>query len=312
MTARQAIAADEVRRLIGGRYAVLAGALQATARSATAARVHRARVTARGLRALLGTLGPCLGGKARARAMRDLRNVAAELGERREADVRRKWLPQLAESSGALAPGAHARLVSELEADCRRAGERLRHHLASEAYRERLARLEDTLLAPGLVKGSEVPAAVLRQRLRRRWRKVRRRLRHVPRDPDSLHRLRITVKKARYAGDALAPLLGIDMLPATGQLKRLQDALGEYRDATESLEWLAGLGEPLGPVLTARLSAPIRRVRTRRLKQVERMAAQFELPSLAPSRAVRAGRGSGSRAGGGSARRPAGRRAASR
>lgn len=312
MTAARDIPAAEIRRLIARRHAALKEALQATVRSATVARVHRARVLARGLRALLATLGPCLGKGARARARRDLRNLAAELGERREADVRQAWLTQLAASSGALAPGAHRRLVEALESERRRSGERLRRHLASTAFRERLARLEATLLSPRLVKGREVPAALLRQRLRRRWEKVRKGLRSHGDDPVALHRLRIDVKKARYASDALAPLLGIEKPAAQGQLKRLQDALGDYRDATEALEWLSGLGEPSGPVLATRMARPIARVRRLRLEQLGRLAAEFEVPALAAWREVRAGPGRRSPAGDGPARRSGGRRAASR
>ena len=308
------VPADAIRQLIRQRHAAFAEALLATVQSPTDEGVHRTRVAARSLRALLGVLKPCLAPRLQARARRDLRSMASELGERREADVRREWLARLASSSGALAPGAYRELVLQLERDRERASSRLVEHMGSEACRERLERIEATLKDRRLVKGEDCPGALLRRRVRRRWKALQRRLGDVGQDPRELHKLRIAAKNARYASETLSPLLGLEVRSPLRELKKLQDALGEHRDATEALGWLDRLGEPLGPVLEARLAAPIEHVRTKRLKQLARFGERFEMPDLRPGAALKRSRTPGRRspAGDGSARPATGRRAASR
>jgi CHAD domain-containing protein len=312
VTASPPIEAHAIRLLIRRRHAAFARTMRDTARSPTARRVHRARVEARGLRSLLTVLKPCLAPALQARARRDLRSMASELGERREADVRREWLGRLAASSAGLAPGACRELVLRLERDQQQADARLQEHLASATFHARLERISATLTERRLVAEQECPDALLRKRLRRRWKVLRRRLARHDRDPAALHALRIAAKNARYASEGLAPLLGLELKQALKDLRKLQEALGEHRDATEALDWLDGLGEPLGPVLKTRLAAPIERVRAKRLKQLARLGERFELPDLtgrAPVSRTRVGR---SPAGGGRARPAAGRRGASR
>ena len=190
----------------------------------------------------------------------------------------------------------------------------MRHHLRSDACRARLERIEAALCDPGMVVAGEIPQGRLRKRVRRRWKALKRGLARHETDPAALHALRIAAKKARYATETLSPLLGLQPAAPLRDLKKLQDALGEHRDATEASDWLDRLGEPLGPVLKARLSAPIERVRQQRLRQVARLADRIVVPDLAPRAQVsrRRPRGRPAPAGGGSARRAAGRRGASR
>jgi CHAD domain-containing protein len=54
----------------------------------------------------------------------------------------------------------------------------------------------------------------------------------------ALHRLRVRVKRLRYACEALAPLVGDDMRPVVRRLMRLQDVLGEHQDAVTQVAWL--------------------------------------------------------------------------
>jgi len=274
--------ADDLRRLIDTRHAAFRAELEAVERSPGKDAVHRTRVAARSLRSLLATLKPVLRPSLLVRARRDLRNLAAEFGDVREADVRRAWLADLARDSEALSPGACGALATELERDRDAARKRLRRHLRSQAYRERRLRLAATLGDRRLVTGGGNTSNLLAQRLRKRWKRLRRALETRSGDPDALHELRLATKHARYASEALMPLLGIEDRNAPKALKRLQDCLGEHRDATEALTWLVRLGEPLGPVLLARLAEPIAGVRSRRLRELDRLAASFTMPKLAP------------------------------
>lgn len=274
--------ADDLRRLIQTRHANFRAELEAVERSPGPDAIHRTRVAARSLRSLLATLKPLLRPSLLARARRDLRNMAAELGDVREADVRRAWLAGLAQDSQALAPGACRSLVLELERDRNASRKRLRRHLQSQAYRERIQRLAATLGDRRFVAGRRDSGDIVAQRLRKRWKRLQDALEARSGDPEALHELRLAAKHARYASEALMPLLGIEDREALRALKRLQDCLGEHRDATEALAWLADLGEPLGPVLLGRLEDPIERVRARRLRDLDRLAARFAMPRLAP------------------------------
>lgn len=314
MTGQPPIPTDDVRRLLKQRHVVFARAVREAAGSPTARRVHRSRVAARNLRALLTVLKPWLAPTLRVRARRDLRNMAAEFAESREADVRRQWLGALAASSGTLAPGAYRELVLRLERERDQATTRLRNHLRSEACRSRLQRIDATLQDPGLFVQDQIPDALLRRRVRRRWKVLQRGLARRGTDAAALHALRIAAKKARYASEVLSPLLDLDLAVPMRGLKSLQDALGEHRDATEALDWLDRLGEPLGPVLETGLASSVERVRAKRMKQVRRLAGRFDVPDLAPRAAVsrRPRRGHRSRAGGAPAIRSGGRRGVSR
>ena len=277
--------ADDLRRLIETRHAALRAELGAVERSPGRDAIHRTRVAARSLRSLLATLKPLLRPSLLARARRDLRNMAAELGDVREADVRRAWLADLARDSEALSPGACRALELELERDRDASRKRLRRHLQSQAYRERSLRLAETLGDRRFVSAGGNAGDVVALRLRKRWKRLRRAFDARSADPEALHELRLAAKHTRYASEALMPLLGIEDRRAPKELrelKRLQDCLGEHRDATEALAWLASLGEPLGPVLLGRLEDPIGRVRLRRLRELDGLAKRFKMPRLAP------------------------------
>src|SRR5262249_10134114 len=56
--------------------------------------------------------------------------------------------------------------------------------------------------------------------------------------PQVLHRLRVRVKRLRYALETLVGLGGTALDRALRRLEQLQDVLGEYQDATTQIEWL--------------------------------------------------------------------------
>lgn len=276
-----AISAADLRDLVAGLERRLLAELDRAATELAEAPVHQSRVAARRLRSLLSTLRPMLRPTLFARARRDLRNVALELEAIREADVRRNWLLDLAAGSGTLQPGAQRQLLQRLEDERRLARQRFREHAGSVAYGERLQRLRVTLEDPRLVAASGNLRARVGERLQKRWKRLCKRgaaLRVD--DPASLHALRLAAKHARYASESLMPLLGRDPGPAVKPLKRLQNCLGDHRDATLALAWLRGLGEPLAPVLLPPLKAPVKRVVVRREKELTRLLERLEPPDL--------------------------------
>lgn len=279
------ISGDRLAELIAARYGLVARRMRAAARIPGQHEVHRARVAARTLRSVLNTLRPLLRPVSFERARRDLRNAALELGGIREADVRRDWLVGFIAGTGALPPGAGRRLMDALEADRESARDAFREHAASLAYRERFERLETTLTDRRLVAGRGELLPIVHGRVARRWKRLDQALRGHARDAAALHEIRLAVKHARYASEVLLPLAVVDPRPLVKPLKRLQDCLGDHRDAEQALVWLGGLGEPLGPLLLAHLGPSIRRLLARREKQLDRLRARFEMPAFDPGRA---------------------------
>lgn len=280
MKARGAtISATQLGQLIEAWRVRLDDALHRLGSAAAPRPVHRTRVAARSLRSLLCTLEPLLRPGPLARVRRDLRNVAIELEDIRAADVRRDFLAALAAKHGVLAPGAQRRLVLALEHDQEAARRRFAGHARSVAFAERRERLMAALADPRLVAARGELAPVVRRRLRRRWKRLRRALRARHDDPGALHELRLAVKHARYASEALMPLLGLDPRRYGPQLVQLQDCLGEHHDAVDALEWLDGLGEPLGPILAGWLEPAIRRVLRKSERRLDRLAARLDIPA---------------------------------
>jgi CHAD domain-containing protein len=66
-------------------------------------------------------------------------------------------------------------------------------------------------------------------------------------DDEGLHRLRIEVKRVRYAAELAAPVAGKKARRAARRLARVQDLLGEHHDATAAEMRLRALGERTGP-----------------------------------------------------------------
>ncbi len=264
--------------------------------------VHQSRVAARILRSVLSTLKPLLEPTLSARARRDLRNVALELETIRETDVRRDWLQELVAGTDAVPAGARERLLRQLESDRRLARLEFRKHAGSVAYLERFERLETALGDPRLVAGSGDLRKQVTGRLAKRWKRLLRSRKAVRgADATTLHELRLAAKHARYASESLMPMLGLDPRPAVRPVKRLQNCLGDHRDATQALAWLRGLGEPLSPLLVPRLKPAVRKVMAKREKELARLLERIEVPDL---RAPPAGEGPRLRR---ASRRPGGR-----
>jgi len=96
---------------------------------------------------------------------------------------------------------------------------------------------------------AEPAAEVLVDYAKRPWRRLRRSVRTLEKDPgdEQLHAVRIATKRARYAIEALAPVLGAEAEGFAAELARLQALLGTYHDAMISADWLRRLAPELPP-----------------------------------------------------------------
>jgi CHAD domain-containing protein len=119
-------------------------------------RLHDMRVATRRLRAAMEIFAPCFPRKRHKAALREVKEIAAALGERRDRDVAIEALEAFADSvAQADRPGVRV-LIERLRAEQQRANEELRESLTEE----RLAELRRTLAELAAEARATVPEAV--------------------------------------------------------------------------------------------------------------------------------------------------------
>jgi CHAD domain-containing protein len=203
--------------------------------------VHQARVATRRLRSTLRTFRSLLEPDWTRRLRDELKWLADLLGAVRDADV------LLARFEGHLAalPQADAaagrRLLRRLTR--RRAADHRR--LLQAMGQPRYATLLDDLVAaagaPALLPGADQPAAeVMPPLVAKPWRRLRKTVRAAGDDPtdDELHQIRIRAKRARYAAEAVEPVIGKPAERFADAAADLQDVLGDHHDAVVAEAWL--------------------------------------------------------------------------
>lgn len=236
---------DAFRAVMAAGLAHLLANEQGLLRDADPEYLHQARVALRRLRSALDVISPPLPERMIAPAARELKWLASCLGPARDWDVLiGETLPPVA-----AAFGAH-RGLRTLRARSRKlrrgAGAKVRRATRSSRYK-RLKRMLSAWLVSEWPALPEVAARVAvqgpitdhaRNLLEKRYRRVRKRGRGLDkRSGAELHRLRIAVKKFRYAADYFSGLyVGKRVREMLGRLARLQDVLGAMNDATTAAD----------------------------------------------------------------------------
>ncbi|GAB3801085.1 CYTH and CHAD domain-containing protein [Micromonospora zhanjiangensis] len=212
--------------------------------------VHQMRVGCRRLRSDLRTFGPLLRTDW-ARSLRDeLKWLADVLGAARDAEVLRARLRRTAAADPAcpLDPAAVDRIDAALVARQDRAAAAVAEALRSARYLALVETLVAAARAPELTAAAGGPAAeVLPRLVAKPWRGLAAGRADGPGAgsldplaPDTdWHAVRINGKKARYAVDAVAPLVGGGAAKLARSLSRVQNLLGEHQDAVVAAQaWL--------------------------------------------------------------------------
>ncbi len=238
------LSADDDARVVARR--VLAFHLAAFEHEAPAARggdveaVHQLRVATRRLRATLQLFAPMLPASTVGAVTEGLAGLGRGIGSVRDLDVLalavtargRRLADEARAGLGPLEHAVHERRFVALAdlgrlldtAQCRRLLARLTQLTSSRPAARSAVRLGD------------VAADLMRPLLRA--------VQRAGRDLDAetpavaLHRLRVRVKRLRYACETLAALVGDDIRPVIRRLVRLQDVLGEHQDAVTQAAWL--------------------------------------------------------------------------
>ena len=231
--------------------------------------VHQARVATRRLRSDLRTFRPLVD-RAWSTSLRDeLDWLARRLGEVRDGDVLLERLRERASELSEPDQDAVAPVLASLAEARNAALTKLLEALRGPRYVALLDRLVEAADAPALRDGAEEAAVdVVPQLVRRPWHKLTKRVEALgehPSDAD-LHDVRIRTKRARYAAEAVAPVVGKSAQAFAKAAARLQDVLGDLHDAVVAAAWLEEWARQRG--------APAERLGAHALEADERAAAQ--------------------------------------
>ena len=191
--------------------------------------VHQMRVACRRLRSALKTFQPLLDTEAVAYLREELRWLASELGEVRDAEVQRSRLSAMTTDDR-----LRTFIIETL-------GERLRAATSGALAALRSDR-HDFLLEDLIVLVSEPPVTAaafdpsqerLAECARAPWRRLRKAVSRASLEgpAEEWHEVRIRAKQARYAAEAVAPVLGTDFLRLAKPLAKATDLLGARQDA---------------------------------------------------------------------------------
>jgi CHAD domain-containing protein len=218
--------------------------------------VHQMRVATRRLRSTLRSFGGVIRRDRTQRLADELQWLGTVLGEARDAEVLAGHLQaglRAAPAELVIGP-VQARIQGHFAAVRASARTAVLAALDSPRYFSLLDELDSLMAEPPLTPQAARPAAaVLPAAARRPYRQVRRRMRLALRAPAgqatdaALHEARKAAKRARYAGEAIAPALGKQARRFTRQMKKVQSVLGEHQDAViaRQVERELGIGAHL-------------------------------------------------------------------
>jgi CHAD domain-containing protein len=203
--------------------------------------VHQARVATRKLRSNLRTFGPLLDPEWTEPLRSELGWLAMGLGAVRDREVLLERLRERAKGLPASDQRSAASLLKVLEVEIESLRKKLLTELGSVRYVDLLERLVLAAHSPATLPDAEEPAMkVLPPLAAGPWRRLRSAVRQLPDPPTDpeLHRIRILAKRARYAAEAVAPVVGSAALAFARASAKLQTVLGEHQDSVTAQAWL--------------------------------------------------------------------------
>jgi CHAD domain-containing protein len=209
--------------------------------------IHKTRVATRRLRSTLRTFAVLVDEDRAAAADEELRWFAGLMGEIRDRQVLDRRLQAMVEELDdtlVLGP-VQSRIHQELARERGEHWDRLMEAMRSQRYLTLMSDVADWVHQPPWTPKAQQPADTLRPLVKRARRKVSSRLQKANRsgDPHALHSARKAAKRARYAAEATAPVLGdAKAAKVAERYEKLQDVLGEHQDSLVSAELLRRLG----------------------------------------------------------------------
>ena len=203
--------------------------------------VHQARVATRKLRSNLRTFAPLLDVGWSEPLRSELGWLAMGLGSVRDSEV---LLDRLRERTKSLAPNdqrSAESLLQVLQKEIDALRKKLIEDLDSQRYVDLVENLVAAAHSPVTLPEADQPAtAVLPALATMPWKRLRSAVRKLPQAPADLelHRIRILAKRARYAAEAVAPVVGAKADDFAKAAAKLQTVLGEHQDSVTAQAWL--------------------------------------------------------------------------
>lgn len=207
--------------------------------------VHKARVATRRFRSHLRTFGPLLESEWTAALSDEVQWLADELGRVRDLEVRRERLRDLARRLPANDVPFGLRVAALLDAEIGAARKALDEAFGSPRYLELLDRLVAAASGPALAGDHSAPAATgIPALARQAWRRLRKEVAGLGEDPPdaALHRVRIRAKRARYAAEVAAAVVGQPAERFARAVADVQGVLGDHQDSVTAQVWLRSVG----------------------------------------------------------------------
>ncbi len=197
--------------------------------------VHQMRVAARRLRSGLKVFEPLLDYDWAESLRAELGWIAGELGVSRDTEVLQARIDEHADEIG----GEYAAMIRgvvdpALNEQWRDAREHALGAMVGQRYRAFLEQLVDAAASPRLNEAARGTAQdVLPGLVDKAYRKLAKEVKLLELDGPSepWHEARIRAKKARYAAEAVAPVLGEDVKKFGKALSQVTELLGEHQDA---------------------------------------------------------------------------------
>jgi CHAD domain-containing protein len=202
--------------------------------------VHQARVATRRLRSDMRTFDALFEPGSLEQLRDELAWMGDLLGRVRDADVMAARLELGLEEQDA-GGMASSELVERIGKQRGRAQLQLLAALDSERWATILRTLVSLAADPPLAEVADAPAdAYLPLIAAQPWHRLRKAVAHLDRNAadGELHQVRIAGKRARYAAEAVAGVVGKPAMRFAQAVAELQTALGDYNDAVTSADWL--------------------------------------------------------------------------
>ena len=171
----------------------------------------------------------------------ELKWLGAVLGDVRDADVLLERLHRQSAELSSRDARATAALLRRLSVQRDAARLALLDAFRGERYVLLLDRLIAASDAVPVADGDDKPARdALPELVRRPWNHLKKEIESLDTDPadEALHQVRIRAKRARYAAEAAAPVIGRPARAFAKAVADLQTVLGDHQDAVVAEEWL--------------------------------------------------------------------------
>lgn len=215
--------------------------------------VHSMRVASRRLRSTMRDFLPYLPKRSFTSVTKQLKSLAAVLGEVRDQDVGIAALEEIQKK----APAAHSEALKQFIENRKQLREQQRKKLKAALTKGELKKLENDFVAAveqasaaAERKSKRTPpqsfVAVSRDIIRDRLKEFEKRTDGLfrPLDVEALHDLRITTKRLRYAIELLAPCFDRSITAHAKRAAQLQTTLGDLHDCDS---WIISIGKEIVP-----------------------------------------------------------------